>query len=67
MVSMVVLNVGCDVWDKLLKGRRGCLLKLRPRESLKPRDFSDNFSDDPKAFQQFVRLWFPRDAGTDLP
>ena len=29
-----------NVWDKLLKSRRGCLEKLRPRESLKPRDFS---------------------------
>ena len=26
-----------------------------------------SFSDNPKAFQQFVRLWFPRGAGTDLP
>ena len=24
------------------------------------------FSDNPKAFQQFVRLWFSRGAGTDL-
>ena len=78
-------------WDKLLKSRRGCLEKLHPGESLKPRDFpkanaraqreglpSENpeafrlsrgrsFSDNPKAFQQFVRLWFPRGAGTDLP
>ena len=29
------------VWDKLLKSRRGCLEKLRPRESLKPRDFPE--------------------------
>ena len=27
------------VWDKLLKSRRGCLEKLRPGESLKPRGF----------------------------
>ena len=26
-----------------------------------------SFTDNPKAFQQFVRLWFPRGAGTDLP
>ena len=26
-----------------------------------------SFTDNPKAFQQFVRLWFPRFAGTDLP
>ena len=26
-----------------------------------------SFSDNSKAFQQFVGLWFPRDAGTDLP
>ena len=24
-------------------------------------------TDNPKAFEQFVRLWFPRGAGTDLP
>ena len=28
-----------QVWDKLLKSRRGCLEKLHPGESLKPRDF----------------------------
>ena len=28
-----------QIWDKLLKSRRGCLEKLRPRESLKPKDF----------------------------
>ena len=27
------------VCDKMLKSRRGCLEKLRPRESLEPRDF----------------------------
>ena len=70
-------------WDKLLKSRRGCLEKLLPRESLKPRvkpkglpsenpeafrlSRGRSFSDNPKAFQQFVRLWFPRGAGTDLP
>ena len=26
-----------------------------------------SFSDNPKAFQQFVRLWFSKGAGTDLP
>ena len=26
-----------------------------------------SFTDNPKAFQQFVRLWFPRGAGTDSP
>ena len=26
-----------------------------------------SFTDNPKAFQQFVRLWFPIGAGTDLP
>ena len=87
----VYIGIYGYIWDKLLKSRRGCLEKLHPRESLKPRDFpkanprakpeglpSENpeafrlsrgrsFSDNPKAFQQFVRLWFPRGAGTDLP
>ena len=61
----------------------GCLEKLHPRESLKlrakpeglpsenPEAFrlsrGGSFTDNPKAFQQFVRLWFPRGAGTDLP